>query len=206
VDGELPAFDFDSAFADVMARGGFDLVIGNPPWVRAEALPTTFRQELRDRFRWWRAGSGRGFRHQPDLALAFLERGWELTAPGGVLAFLVPAKLATAAYGAVARAALARQGTVLAAADLAAAEVGFRATVYPLAIVTRGLAAPAGIGPARRWPRDQGELRDSISPEAPWIIARIRYMIRSTHFENFRPSRLDSLPASASRPGRITSS
>jgi len=173
VDGELPAFDFDSAFADVMARGGFDLVIGNPPWVRAEALPTTFRQELRDRFRWWRAGSGRGFRHQPDLALAFLERGWELTAPGGVLAFLVPAKLATAAYGAVARAALALQGTVLAAADLAAAEEGFRATVYPLAIVTRRAAAPAGHRPRTALaPGDRASFGIPSPPEGPWIIVR----------------------------------
>ena len=38
-EGGAPAFDFDTQFGDVTARGGFDLVVGNPPWVRAEALP-----------------------------------------------------------------------------------------------------------------------------------------------------------------------
>jgi Eco57I restriction-modification methylase len=173
LDGALPAFDFDTAFADVMARGGFDLVIGNPPWVRAESLAPTVRHELRDRFRWWRAGSGRGFGHQPDLALAFLERGWELTAPGGVLAFLVPAKLATAAYGAVARAALTQQGTLLAAADLADAEESFRATVYPLAVVARRTGAPADHRPRTTLASGGGATFAIPSPpEGPWIIVR----------------------------------
>jgi Eco57I restriction-modification methylase len=172
-DGTLPAFDFETAFADVMARGGFDVVIGNPPWVRAEALAPSFRHELRDRFRWWRAGTGRGYGHQPDLALAFLERGWELTAPGGVLAFLVPAKLATAAYGAVARAALIQQGTLLAAADLAAEEESFRATVYPLALVARRSPAPAGHRPrATLSPFTKATFSTPSPPESAWIIVR----------------------------------
>ena len=109
----IPAFDFDIHFGDVMARGGFDIVLGNPPWVRAEAIPALRREWLRRRFRWWRVGSGRGYRHQPDLSVAFLERGWELTASGGVLAMLVPAKVATSSYGAAVRMALSDVGTVL---------------------------------------------------------------------------------------------
>jgi len=135
-DGELPWFHYQSQFADVFARGGFDLVVGNPPWVRAEELPAQRRRELAARYRWWRSGNPTGFAHRPDLALAFIERAWELTRPGGVVAFLVPAKLATAAYGARARHALAAHGTIRAAADLTAApEAAFDATVYPMALV-----------------------------------------------------------------------
>jgi hypothetical protein len=186
LDGTLPAFDFDTAFADVMARGGFDLVIGNPPWVRAEALAPAIRDELRDRFRWWRAGRGRGFGHQPDLALAFLERGWELTAPGGVLAFLVPAKLATAAYGAAARAALTRQGTLLAAVDLAHAEERFRATVYPRALVVRRAAAAAGHRPRTTLlPGGRDSFAIPSPPEGPWIIVRDRVQEAINAFRDF---------------------
>ncbi|MFP4602515.1 MAG: Eco57I restriction-modification methylase domain-containing protein, partial [Halochromatium sp.] len=32
------AFDWQAAFPEVFARGGFDVVIGNPPYVRQEAL------------------------------------------------------------------------------------------------------------------------------------------------------------------------
>jgi hypothetical protein len=96
-EGMVPWFQPECHFGDVLARGGFDVVAGNPPWVRAEQLPRRLRRALAERYRWWRGG-GRGYAHQPDLALAFVERGFELTAAGGALALLVPAKLCTAGY------------------------------------------------------------------------------------------------------------
>jgi hypothetical protein len=154
-DNELPWFHYQSQFADVFADGGFDVVVGNPPWVRAEALPPERRALLAARYPWWRSG-GRGFSHRPDLSLAFLARAWELVRPGGVVGFLLPAKLATAEYGARARHALAATGTIRAAADLTAApEPIFDGTVYPLALVVSKSSAPEGhrvrtrLGPPR---------------------------------------------------------
>ena len=171
-EGAVPDFDFDTHFGDVMAGGGFDLVVGNPPWVRAEALPASRRAWLGQRFRWWRSGPGRGYRHLPDVSVAFLERGWELLAPGGVLAMLVPAKIGTAAYASTARAALSDLGTVLAIADLSGQrEAAFDATTYPLALVVRkrprspvhrvrlGLAPHSAV---------MGEATDR--PGAPWMM------------------------------------
>lgn len=170
----LPSFDFDTQFGDITSRGGFDLVVGNPPWVRAEALPAGVRATLRERFRWWRAGNGRGYGHQPDLAVAFLERGWELTRPGGVVAMLVPAKVATAAYAAAARAGLGAQGTILGLADLTSdPEATFEATAYPMVVVARvDPGGPdhrpmLGLHPARRSPMEA-----SAAPGAPWILLR----------------------------------
>jgi hypothetical protein len=142
---ELPWFHYPSHFADVFARGGFDLVVGNPPWVRAEQLPRDYRQRLAGRYRWWRSGVSHGFANRPDLSLAFLERAWELVRPDGTLALLLPAKLATAAYGARARHALATGGTLRVVADLTRhPDAVFEATVYPLALVAGKSAAPAG--------------------------------------------------------------
>jgi hypothetical protein len=133
---ELASFDYRTQFADVMANGGFDLVAGNPPWVRAEELPRAGRQELAERYRWFRTAGGRGYRNAPDLAVAFIERGIELLAPGGVLAFVVPAKLAAAGYATALRHGLA-SGTTLhqVAAIEPTAAVRFDATVYPMALV-----------------------------------------------------------------------
>jgi methylase of polypeptide subunit release factors len=136
-DGELSWFSYQCHFADVFARGGFDLVIGNPPWLRAEELPEEQRRRLSGRYRWWISG-GRGYANRPDLAVAFLERAVELAAPDGVVALLVPAKLATAGYGSAARHALAATTTLLHVADLSGRpEAAFEATVYPLAVVAR---------------------------------------------------------------------
>ena len=101
----------------LFATGGFDIVAGNPPWLRAEEVPPEMRRRLEGRYRWWR-GSARGFGHRPDLAVAFLERSLELAAPGGIVALLVPAKLATAGYGAAARHGLTASNTLTHAADL----------------------------------------------------------------------------------------
>ena len=155
-ENEIPWFHFQSQFADVFANGGFDIVVGNPPWVRAEALPPERRVLLASRYPWWRS-SGRGFSHRPDLSLAFLARGWELAREGGVVGFLVPAKLATAEYGARARHALAAHGTIHAAADLtSASEPIFDATVYPLALVVSKSPPPDGHRVRTRLPARQG--------------------------------------------------
>lgn len=100
--GALP-FRFASHFTDVGVTGGFDLVVGNPPWVRPHSLPTAERTALKRAFHTmrepsWRAGAERsgantGFGAQADIAAAFIERSIALTRDQGVCALLVPAKL-----------------------------------------------------------------------------------------------------------------
>ncbi|MFN8648187.1 MAG: N-6 DNA methylase [Gemmatimonadales bacterium] len=172
-EGEVPWFSYEVHFGDVLARGGFDLVVGNPPWVRAEELAPGTRAALDARYRWWRA-RGPGFAHQPDLALAFVERGIELLAPGGVLALLLPAKLATAGYAGTMRRALAEQCTLHTLADLTRdPAAAFDATAYPLALVAARRPASPGhrvqlaLRPAAgaAWPQDR------LRASGPWIIA-----------------------------------
>jgi hypothetical protein len=172
---EVPWFQYGSQFADVFAAGGFGIVAGNPPWLRAEDVPPEMRRRLEGRYRWWR-GAGAGFRHRPDLAIAFLERALELTAPGGVVALLVPAKLATAGYGAAARHALAASTTLLHLADLTRhPEAAFDATVYPLALVARKSPPPGG----HRVRTALGAARPAVPQAAltgggPWILSADR--------------------------------
>ncbi len=140
-EGNVPWFRYECHFGDVLARGGFDLVLGNPPWVRAEELPDRERSQLSRRYRCWK-GSGRGFAHQPDLSVAFVERGLELLAPGGTLGLLVPGKLATATYGTRLRAELAERCSLDCVADLANDPAAvFEATTYPTALIV-GKSAP----------------------------------------------------------------
>jgi hypothetical protein len=154
-DGAVPWFSYEVHFGDVLARGGFDLVVGNPPWVRAEQLRPEVREQLAQRYRWWTA-RGRGFRHQPDLSLAFAERGMELLAPGGVSALLLPAKVATTGYARVMRGALAERCTVHAFANLTDDPVAsFDATTYPAVLIA-----------ARAAPKPNHRVRLSLAPGA----------------------------------------
>lgn len=172
-DGGLPTFDYAVHFADVMAGGGFDLVVGNPPWVRSEALPPVLRRRLAERYRWFRPAAGRGYQNYPDLAVAFVERGLELTRDGGVTALLIPAKLRHAGYASTLRHALATTTTLHAVADMPPADAkAFEATVYPMALVTRK-ARPTD-GQQVHTTLDMsvpGVAQASLEGDGPWMLA-----------------------------------
>lgn len=183
-DEGVPFFAFDAHFGDVLATGGFDCVVGNPPWVRAERLPPRIRDSLSRRYRAWHAGAERGFAHQPDLSVAFVERAFELAAPGGVVGLLVPAKLATSGYAEPLRRQVASEAHIsrLAPADDMAA--GFGAAVYPMALVAArrpprvAERVTLGLGPAERAHTTQGALQESgpwiLQPQADRVARRLR--------------------------------
>ena len=136
-DEALPFFAYDVHFAPVMADGGFDVVLGNPPWIRGERLPLTTRTALARRYQAYRATAERkGFAHLPDLSVAFVERALNLAKPGGVVGFLVPSKLLRAGYAGPLRALIRRTACVTTLIDRAhEANTGFAATVFPLVMV-----------------------------------------------------------------------
>lgn len=143
-DAAAPFFSFESHFADILASGGFDLVVGNPPWVRAERLAPRVRETLAARYSCWRPAASRGFAHLPDLAVAFTERALELARPSGIIGLLVPAKLASSGYAEPLRQRLAHATRLerVAAVPESAAQ-GFGAAVYPMALVA-AKADPTG--------------------------------------------------------------
>ncbi|HEU5175354.1 MAG TPA: N-6 DNA methylase, partial [Gemmatimonadaceae bacterium] len=138
-------FRYDAHFADVMARGGFAAIVGNPPWVRLHRIPPAERLALRDRYSVLRnaawasgaeaGGAGSGFAGQADLAALFVERSLALLAPGGVLALLVPAKLWTTLAGGGVRRLLRADARVIALEDCSEAPELFDAVTYPSIVV-----------------------------------------------------------------------
>src|SRR5213078_3416421 len=175
-EGGAPCFAFEAHFGDIVANGGFDVVLGNPPWVRGERLPRQVREALTTRYATWRPARQPGFGHLPDLAVAFVERALELAAPGGVAALLVPAKLASSGYAEPLRRLLARGTRIERAAvvDGAAGAAGaFGAAVYPMALVA-ARAEPAAhdqvaaaLGPKSAAPRVPQRL---LQAAGPWVL------------------------------------
>ncbi len=138
-DGGAVDFDFRTHFGDVAACGGFDLVIGNPPWVRSQHLDTAMRARLKDRFAAVMSHTtvGTAFGVQTDIAIPFTQRGLELTRPNGVLALLLPNKLWRTVSAGALRQHLLQRATPLLLRDHSADAGGFAAAVYPSAIVLR---------------------------------------------------------------------
>ncbi len=142
---ELPFFSFAIHFADPESPAAeFDVVVGNPPWVRTHHWSGAPRRRLIERFRvlreaGWRtgarlAGAGRGFGAQLDLSALFVERSLELLRAGGALGFLLPAKLLRSLSAGALRERLLATTTLLELEDCSlAGERLFDATTYPLA-------------------------------------------------------------------------
>jgi hypothetical protein len=87
-DGELEAvnvFDWERGFARILGgdeQHGFDVVVGNPPYVRVHRLSTKTKEYL-----WQEYAS---FIEKGDLYACFIERALALLRPGGYLSFITP--------------------------------------------------------------------------------------------------------------------
>jgi hypothetical protein len=171
-----PVFDARVAFADAMSAGGFDWVIGNPPWVRLADVPPAERQRLREQFALMRPHRSRidepglvldgearpagPFGSQPDLSVAFVERALQLTRPGGWVSLLVPSKLFRAEYGRALRAELTRRHHLAAVRDLSEdTTLHFGADAYPGVILARAAGTPAT------------ETEVELAPHRPFVVA-----------------------------------
>ncbi|WP_437814212.1 Eco57I restriction-modification methylase domain-containing protein [Sorangium sp. So ce1078] len=78
----------------------FDAVVGNPPYIRIEQLSPELQEEYRHRYR--------SLYDRADLYVAFIERGLDLLAPGGVLSFICADRWTLNRYGAPLRRMLSR--------------------------------------------------------------------------------------------------
>ena len=84
------AFNWQEAFPKVFANGGFDVVIGNPPYVRHEMIKE-FKSAFEKRFK--------TFQGTADLYVYFIELGVNILKPKGILGFINPNKFIKASYG-----------------------------------------------------------------------------------------------------------
>ncbi|HJT32561.1 MAG TPA: TaqI-like C-terminal specificity domain-containing protein [Pirellulales bacterium] len=127
----INAFDWRAEFPEVFGgkgkEGGFDAVIGNPPYVRMEEF-----KELKDYFR------ERYSTHdeRSDLYVYFIEREHELLRPDGAFGMIVSNKFVRANYGRKVRELLANVARIDRIVDLAGLPVFKGATVRTIVLLT----------------------------------------------------------------------
>ncbi len=191
-DGAALPFSFAAHFSDVAATGGFDLVIGNPPWVRIHQIAESSKERLKREFEVYRnaawqagaaaAGAGRGFAAQVDMAALFVERSCGLLGPGATMALLVPSKLWRSLAGGGVRHLLLDRTDLVGLADLSESHSSFEAAVYPSLLVARRRMQATGDSPrclhasvrlrdrVVRWRCAPRSLALDETPGSPWIL------------------------------------
>ncbi|WP_016951949.1 Eco57I restriction-modification methylase domain-containing protein [Anabaena sp. PCC 7108] len=86
---DLP-FIWESEFPQVFAEGGFDVVIGNPPYIRQELL-SPFKPYLQENYQTYDGVA--------DIYIYFYEKGLNLLKPEGILSYIVTNKWLRSGYG-----------------------------------------------------------------------------------------------------------
>ncbi|HSK20260.1 MAG TPA: hypothetical protein VK912_13995 [Longimicrobiales bacterium] len=191
--GALPFFSFRVHFAETEA---FDVVLSNPPWVRAHNWPAAVRTLLRERYRvcadagWPYAASLTATPHaagaQVDLAFLFLERSLRLLRVRGTLGMVLPAKLFRSLAPGGARALLLGDTHISSIEDHSLDQRAvFDADAFTAVVIAQRVdAAEAGTPPAVsvRMTRSNGDPLEFVADRAdlplrpgdvrsPWLLA-----------------------------------
>ena len=88
-------FDWETAFPVIMNRGGFDVVIGNPPYIRIQALKEWAALEVEFYKEEYVSASKGNY----DIYVVFVEKGLNLLRKDGRLGLILPHKFFNAQYG-----------------------------------------------------------------------------------------------------------
>jgi len=92
-------FDWEDAFPEVFAQGGFDAVIGNPPYIRIQAMQEWAAEQVEYFKRKYKAASKGNY----DIYVVFIEKALSLLNEKGKMGFILPHKFFNAQYGEPAR-------------------------------------------------------------------------------------------------------
>jgi type I restriction-modification system DNA methylase subunit len=123
------AMDFEDAFPMVMRAGGFDAIVGNPPYVRQESLGATFKAYAALHFETYTSTA--------DLYAYFIERAHRKLKPGGAFGYIVSNKFMRAHYGRKLRDFLANKTTLRQIIDFGELPVFAQAAAFPSLVLTR---------------------------------------------------------------------
>lgn len=85
------AFNWQEQFPKVFEKGGFDVVIGNPPYVHLESVIETSNQLEKVGFS--------TYNKRGDLYCLFVEKAFQLAKQNGLISYIMPNKWLQAGYG-----------------------------------------------------------------------------------------------------------
>ena len=118
-------FDFRLMFSEVWHhKGGFDVVIGNPPYVQIQSFSG---QQIQ---KYWEAQKYESFAKTGDIYCLFYEKGYRLLKDMGALAFITSNKWMRAAYGEKLRRFILNKTTIDQIIDFGDSQIFSEATTY----------------------------------------------------------------------------
>ncbi len=160
------AFDWPVQFPVIMKAGGFDAVVGNPPYIRIQTMLESDPQSVDYLNSHYRAAAKGNY----DIYVVFLERGKSLLKPNGRQGFIVPHKFFNAQYGESLRQMLAEGRNVCQVTHLGHQQVFEGATTYTCLLFLTAKAQEhftfASVADLSAWENSRACLERSIPSSA----------------------------------------
>jgi len=128
------AFDWKKEFASIFVKGGFDAVIGNPPYIRIQAMKEFAPTEIDFYKEKYKVASKGNY----DIYVVFVEKGFGLINKNGRLGFILPSKFFATDYGESLRSILAEQQALEKIVDFGHLQVFEQATTYTCLLFLNG--------------------------------------------------------------------
>ncbi|MEW5959630.1 MAG: N-6 DNA methylase [Chloroflexota bacterium] len=134
----INAFDWPAEFAAAMQDGGFDAVIGNPPYIRIQAMKEWAPREVEFyKERYVSASKG-----NYDIYVVFVEKGLDLLNERGRLGFILPNKFLATDYGLALRKIISERHALVQLIDFEHSQVFEQATTYTCLLFLSGKDSP----------------------------------------------------------------
>jgi type I restriction-modification system DNA methylase subunit len=88
------AFNWQNEFPNIFAKGGFDVIIGNPPYLRIQGLKESYPELIKYYDTAFCAATG-----NYDIYALFIEKSYQLINDKGIVSFILPHKFLIADFG-----------------------------------------------------------------------------------------------------------
>ena len=122
----INVFDWNDEFPAAMKSGGFDAVIGNPPYIRIQTLKEWMPLEVE----FYKRRYATAHKGNYDIYVVFVERGLELLNKHGQMGFILPSKFFSTDYGHALRRLIVNRKALTKVVDFGHAQVFDKASTY----------------------------------------------------------------------------
>ena len=123
------AFKWNEEFTEIMNNGGFDVVVGNPPYVRNTELSSKDKNFYSEFYR--------STEKQYDLYILFIEKAISLLKSDGFFGYIIPNKVLSADYGRKLREIILENCEILKITDVSNLPVFKDAATYPIILILK---------------------------------------------------------------------
>lgn len=125
---KINAMNFEDAFPAIMKNGGFDAIVGNPPYISSLALTELYSPQIKNYLK----TNYETTKGTYDIYIPFFEKSFKITKYNGFVAYITPNKYLSAPYGVAFRDFVVKKQKLISIYDFSQIKVFDKPSVYPI--------------------------------------------------------------------------